>query len=229
MLSCLVQKFLCSYFIVLIGSTSVPRPPRPVRTEEEIEYDEQGCPKFGYTFVDPRYYKTPDGPRPMCYCGDTCILGVSGLYETLMMRYWKYSNFQYDPTKEISVSILLFTNKLLFVIVHYVTFWSLLQNPPPLCDFRQWIDTARPQAAFEFFERQKEKRERDRQIQQRWEMENERDERARIKREEEERKAAEQRAAERERKLERARRNKAAMEEGGEDALRKGKWPRCTQ
>ena len=60
-------------------------------------------------------------------------------------------------------------------------------------------------------------------------MEKERDERARIKREEEERKATEHRATEREQKLERARRNTTAMEEGGEDALRKGKWPRCTQ
>ena len=33
---------------------------------------------------------------------------------------------------------------------------------------------------------------------------------------------------EREKKLERARRAKAAMEENP-DALRKGKWPRCTQ
>ena len=60
-----------------------------------------------------------------------------------------------------------------------------------------------------------------------WEEEKEM--RKKIRLEEEERKEAERREAERQKKLERARRNKAAMEDGGEAALRKGKWPRCTQ
>ena len=46
--------------------------------------------------------------------------------------------------------------------------------------------------------------------------------------EEQQRRLAAERREERERKLERARRAKAAMEENP-DALRKGKWPRCTQ
>ena len=46
--------------------------------------------------------------------------------------------------------------------------------------------------------------------------------------EEEERKCVATYREEREKKLERARRVKIAMEENP-DALRKGKWPRCTQ
>ena len=46
--------------------------------------------------------------------------------------------------------------------------------------------------------------------------------------EEQQRRLAAERREERERKLERVRRAKAAMEENP-DALRKGKWPRCTQ
>ena len=46
--------------------------------------------------------------------------------------------------------------------------------------------------------------------------------------EEQQRRLVAKRREERERKLERARRAKAAMEENP-DALRKGKWPRCTQ
>ena len=46
--------------------------------------------------------------------------------------------------------------------------------------------------------------------------------------EEQQRRLAAERREERERKLERARRAKAALEENP-DALRKGKWPRCTQ
>jgi len=46
--------------------------------------------------------------------------------------------------------------------------------------------------------------------------------------EEEERRHVATYREEREKKLERARRAKAAMEENP-DALRKGKWPRCTQ
>ena len=46
--------------------------------------------------------------------------------------------------------------------------------------------------------------------------------------EEDERRCVAAYRVEREKKLERARRAKAAMEENP-DALRKGKWPRCTQ
>lgn len=46
--------------------------------------------------------------------------------------------------------------------------------------------------------------------------------------EEQQRRLAAEHREERERKFERVRRAKAAMEENP-DALRKGKWPRCTQ
>jgi hypothetical protein len=104
-----------------------------------------------------------------------------------------------------------------------------LQNPAPLCDFRQWIDTERPKQAFDYLRREKEMREMEEEFRVRRMKQKEKEEEMTRRREEKLRKEAEKREAEREIKRERARRNKAALDEGGEDALKKGKWPRCTQ
>nr|TKW14515.1 hypothetical protein SEVIR_5G173100v2 [Setaria viridis] len=96
---------------------------------------------------------------------------------------------------------------------------------PPLCDFEQWIDTEiKPE----------DKEEMQKMLQ--WEaekketMEKRRREEAAEKehKEEDERRRVAANREEREKKLERARQAKAAIEENP-DALRKGKWPRCTQ
>ena len=101
---------------------------------------------------------------------------------------------------------------------------NVLQTPPPLCDFEQWIDTEI-----------KEEDKRYMELYKKWEaellerLEKRCQEEAAEKERQEEmerRHAAERR--ERERKLESARRVKAALEDNP-DALRKGKWPRCTQ
>ena len=102
---------------------------------------------------------------------------------------------------------------------------NVLQTPPPLCDFEQWIDTEI-----------KEEDKRYMELCKKWEAERlERlektcqEEAAEKERQEEmERRHAAERREERERKLERGRRAKAALEDNS-DALRKGKWPRCTQ
>jgi primosomal protein N'' len=90
-----------------------------------------------------------------------------------------------------------------------------LQSPPPLCDFEQWIDTEIKEEDKEYLRRMKQ-----------WDAE--RKELLEKTREEVERRHAAERREEREQKLERARRAKAVMEENL-DALRKRKWPRCTQ
>jgi hypothetical protein len=84
------------------GSTSVPH---RFGYGSDEEYDENGYRVMGYTYVDPSAYKKPDEEPPMCYCGDPCKLGVSGLYPTLMQRYWNCSNFAYDPTPDDEVLI----------------------------------------------------------------------------------------------------------------------------
>ena len=101
----------------------------------------------------------------------------------------------------------------------------ILQTPPPLCVFEQWIDTEISEDDKRYMELCK-----------KWEaerlerLEKRRQEEAAEKERQEEiqRRVAAERREERERKLERARRTKAALEENP-DALRKGKWPRCTQ
>ena len=103
------------------------------------------------------------------------------------------------------------------------------KTPPALCDFMQWLDTEQSDfdkgivesAGREARERwfrmvEMEKREEKRKEQQ---------EEIRIREEMREREAVQAREADRERKRERARRAK----EAGPDAIRKGKYPRCTQ
>ena len=100
---------------------------------------------------------------------------------------------------------------------------------PPLCDFVQWLDTEQSQQDKDHVERQA------RWAAQRWQrmLHEEQMEEKRKKNQEEiqkriaevERQKAEEREADRERKRERARRAK----EAGSEAIRKGKYPRCTQ
>ena len=95
---------------------------------------------------------------------------------------------------------------------------------PLLCDFEQWIDTEI-----------KEEDKRYKEICKKWEaerlerVEKRRQEEAAEKERQEEiqRRLAAERREKRERKLERARRAKVALEDNP-DALRKGRWPRCT-
>ena len=103
------------------------------------------------------------------------------------------------------------------------------KTPPPLCDFVQWLDTEQSQQDKDHVERQA------RWAAQRWQrmLHEEQMEEKRKKDQEEiqkriaevERQKAEEPEADRERKRERARRAK----EAGPEAIRKGKYPRCTQ
>jgi hypothetical protein len=104
---------------------------------------------------------------------------------------------------------------------------SLEKTSPPLCDFMQWLDTEQSDYDKSYvegeardarerwlrmveWEKREEKKEEHKEMRQRQEMR--------------EREAAHACEADRERKSERARRAKAA----GPDAIRKGKYPRCT-
>ena len=91
---------------------------------------------------------------------------------------------------------------------------NILQTPPLLCDFEQWIDTEIKKWEAVRLER----------VEKRCQEEAAEQER----KEEMERRHAAERREDRERKFERARRSKAALEDNP-DALRKGKWPHCTQ
>ena len=92
----------------------------------------------------------------------------------------------------------------------------VLQDPPPLCDFEEWIGTKMKEKDKEHLRRMKEWEERKELLKKHKEeaAENERKEEA-------ERRHAAQRREERKKKLERVRRAKASMEENP-DALRKG-------
>ena len=109
----------------------------------------------------------------------------------------------------------------------YNMIWG--KTPPPLCDFVQWLDTEQSQQDKDHVERQA------RWAAQRWQrmLHEEQMEEKRKKNQEDiqkriaevERQKAEEREADRERKRERARRAK----EAGSEAIRKGKYSRCTQ
>ena len=125
----------------------------------------------------------------------------------------------------MSASSLPITHPLLLT-AHLVLF---VQSPPPLCDFIQWLDNDQNDSQKLWVDMNMRWR---REAYARREYEQQQEE-LRLKREEEERMrkaahdhtVAQAREAERARKRERARRAKAA----GPDALRKGKYPRCTQ
>ena len=101
----------------------------------------------------------------------------------------------------------------------------VLQTPPPLCDFEQWIDTEIKESDKRLLQGMKDW-DAERRVAYEKILKEEAAEKEH-KKEEEERRGAAYRE-ERDKKLERARRAKAAMEDNP-DALRKGKWPRCTQ
>ena len=101
----------------------------------------------------------------------------------------------------------------------------MLQTPPSLCDFEQWIDTEIPPIHKEIHDGLKEMRAGFRA---RYEMEQKQEAARKEHKEEEQRRIAAAQRDEREKKLERVRRAKAAVEENP-DAQKKGKWPRCTQ
>ena len=102
---------------------------------------------------------------------------------------------------------------------------NILQTPPPLCYFEQWIDTMIKPEDKRYMELCKKwEAERLERVEKRRQEEAAEKERQ----EEQQRRLAAEHREERERKLERVHRAKAAMEENP-DALRKRKWPRCTQ
>ena len=103
------------------------------------------------------------------------------------------------------------------------------KSPPPLCDFVQWLDTEQSQEAKDHIEHEA------RWAAERWQRmlheekmeekckKDQKDIRKRIA--EVERQEAEAREADREKKRERARH----VKEAGLEAIRKGKYPWCTQ
>jgi hypothetical protein len=101
---------------------------------------------------------------------------------------------------------------------------NILQTPPPLCDFEQWIDTKIKEEDKEYLRRMKVWDTERKEL-----LEHRRQEEAAEKerKEELEMRHATQHKEEREHKLERVRRAKTAIE--NPNALRKGKWPHCTQ
>ncbi|WVZ91369.1 hypothetical protein U9M48_037551 [Paspalum notatum var. saurae] len=141
---------------------------------------------------------------PMCFCGDPCKLEMSDEDETFRRRYWMCANWAFDPPEK-----------------------ALMKGriePPPLCDFEEWIDKEVKEKDREWFNELRDWNAKiNAGIAARKKEEEQRNERIA----EEKHRAAAKRKAEREVKLARARKAKAALEENP-NAPRKGKWPRCT-
>jgi hypothetical protein len=101
----------------------------------------------------------------------------------------------------------------------------LLQTPPPLCDFEQWIDTEIKEADMRLLQGLKEwDAERPEILEKRRREETS----AKEHKKEEERRRVVACREERKKKLGRVHQAKAAMEEN-HNAQKKRKWPRCTQ
>ncbi|KAJ1267757.1 hypothetical protein BS78_07G082400, partial [Paspalum vaginatum] len=135
----------------------------------------------------------------------SCKIEKSDEEETFRQRYWMCGNWAFDPPlKEVMRGVL---------------------EPPPLCDFEEWIETEFAEKDKDYLKSMKEwHAEINKRI-----VERKREEEARKEHiAEEKHRLAAKRKAEREVKLARARRAKAVLEENP-DALRKGKWPCCTQ
>ncbi|WVZ59269.1 hypothetical protein U9M48_009437 [Paspalum notatum var. saurae] len=141
---------------------------------------------------------------PMCFCGDPCKLEMSDEEETFRRRYWMCANWAFDPPEKALMK-------------------GTIESPP-LCDFEEWIDKEVKEKDREWFN---ELRDWNAKINAGIAARKEEEQRNECIAEEK-RRAAAKRKAEREVKLARARRAKAALEENP-DALRKEKWPRCTQ
>ncbi|XP_066343414.1 uncharacterized protein [Miscanthus floridulus] len=163
-------------------------------------------PSYGRQRANPYDLKPlPEGvPRPMCFYGDPCKVDISEDEETYRQRYWMCPNYAWEPTKQ--------QRRASFTV-------------PPLCDFKQWIDTEIKESDKQHLEGLKEW---DAEVKERFEQRRRLEAIEKEHKEEEERRRVAAYRAEREKKLERVRRAKAAMEENP-DAERKGKWPRCTQ
>jgi len=147
---------------------------------------------------------------PMCFCGSLCkFMQSEVLGDDYGMRFFMCENYEYDPPKRYGK--------------------DRAKSPPPLCDFMQWFDTVQSQQAKNFVEQQAswaaERWRRMKHEEQQEEKRKKEQEEIRKRMEEVDRKAAAEREADRERKRERARRAK----EAGPEAIRKGKYPRCTQ
>ncbi|XP_066328075.1 uncharacterized protein [Miscanthus floridulus] len=159
-------------------------------------------PSFNRTVVGTTFTRLPlpiGVPVPMCYCGDRCRVAISDEEKTYKQRYWMCDNWQSGHTpRQIRIGLL---------------------DPPPLCDFDEWIGTEIKEKYKEHLRKMKE-----------WEVERKelfekrrKDEPAEKEHKEEaERRYAAQRMEERKKKLERVRRAKSAVEKNP-DALRKGK------
>ena len=98
-----------------------------------------------------------------------------------------------------------------------------------MCDFRQWIDTERSWEALDFICKRKRLREQKEESDRHRAWINKRKAERQREIDDKLKKEKEMREIEREKKRERARRAKEAIARGGEDAIRKGKWPRATQ
>ncbi|CAN6362638.1 unnamed protein product [Urochloa humidicola] len=136
----------------------------------------------------------------MCFCGDLCKLVKSKvLGDYYGMRFFMCDNFEYDPPK---------------VFTSVRPKWlDTEQSDGDKAHVQQEAASARARwQRMMHEEQQQEKRKKDQ-------------EEIRKRMEEVEREKAEAREAERERKRERARRAK----EAGPEAIRKGKYPCCTQ
>ncbi|KAJ1265124.1 hypothetical protein BS78_08G055100 [Paspalum vaginatum] len=57
---------------------------------------------------------------PMCFCGDPFKREASDEEETYKRRYWMCGNWAFGPPQKVVLKGVL--------------------EPPPLCDFEQWID-----------------------------------------------------------------------------------------
>lgn len=143
---------------------------------------------------------------PMCFCGDPCMLQRSEeMDDTYGRRYFMCANWAFDPPPQAMMRGVL--------------------EPPPLCDFEQWVDLEQKEEHRKFVAGMKEFNEEIKEAI----AKRKREEAFRTQRiEEEKMRQAAKRKEERQRKLERVRRAKAALQDNP-DALRKGKWPRCTQ
>ncbi|KAL6911783.1 hypothetical protein ACP4OV_000588 [Aristida adscensionis] len=102
-------------------------------------------------------------------------------------------------------------------------------SPPLLCDFEQWIDTEMGEMEKGIVARQRDDEKYMKELIERKRAEREREEEVIHRREQRLREEAMECEADRERKRERARLAKEALAAGGEKAVDKGKWPRCTQ
>nr|AWA44620.1 hypothetical protein LOC103644543 [Saccharum spontaneum] len=72
---------------------------------------------------------------PMCYCSDPCRVAISN-EETYKQSYWMCDNYTFDPTpRQIRIGLL---------------------DPPPVCDFEEWIDTEIKEKDKEYLRKMKE-------------------------------------------------------------------------